>query len=871
MLLEREGELASLATLVENLDASGGKVVLVRGEAGVGKSALASAFVQSCSVETSAHIGTCDDLIIPQPLGPFWDIARSAPSLRGPLADHDRPGMLDAALRLLSRRPRPTIIVIEDTHWADEATLDAIRYLGRRMSTTNGVLVLTYRDGEVDYDHPLRGVIGDIPAQNLVRIQLEGLSLDAVATLLGESDLDPADVHATTRGNPFLVSAVASSEGGIHPTLEDAVVARVRRLSSPSQETLKLLAVIPEAISGEEALGLDGVDEDQLDECERHGLLDCQAQMVVFRHDLIRRAVEAAMTASERSAKARAVLATLPEASHPLLLIHLAVEVGDIDRLVQLVPRSARDAAAAGSHRESVEALRELGPHLDRLSSAELGRVLDLWAHEEFLVGGLPEAIRLNDLACQHYRESGERAAESRALAQAAQYQFHAGQRERAEALALDAIEVLGDVSEGDDLARALEVNAYLRVMAGDATDVPDLVVRTIEAGGPDIEEGILIRSLNHRGMAANMAHYPDGRASLDQARQHAEAAGDWFEEARALVNHASAAAEVYDLVIASDYARRALASALRHELPLIESNAMAKLAAVLALTGEWDEAADLARNLLVESAVIQGWALPVLGVIESRRGRASARTTLEHAWEMTSAAGAFPRLAPAAAAVAEHAWISATDDVPAADLRAVMDSGLKLGFPWSSGKIALWLWELGEIATPPAGIAEPFRLVMEGQTDEAAAIWETKGAPYERALALMHGSDTDQLQALESFEDLGATAVAAKLRRHLRDRGMSVPRGKGRETRRHAAGLTARQAEVLQLLDEDLTNLEIADRLFISRRTAENHVSAVLFKLDVSTRDEAVSRARSDGYIGVAVQGLSTAQGNAGEPLRFE
>jgi len=141
----------------------------------------------------------------------------------------------------------------------------------------------------------------------------------------------------------------------------------------------------------------------------------------------------------------------------------------------------------------------------------------------------------------------------------------------------------------------------------------------------------------------------------------------------------------------------------------------------------------------------------------------------------------------------------------------------------------------------------------MEGHPTEAAAIWETRGVPYERALALMHGSQADQLEALEVFETLGATAVAAKMRKTLRDEGKSVPRGRGRETRRHAAGLTARQAEVLQLLDEDLSNTDIADRLFVSPRTVEKHVSAVLDKLDVSTREEAVSRARAGGLLGAS------------------
>ncbi len=351
----------------------------------------------------------------------------------------------------------------------------------------------------------------------------------------------------------------------------------------------------------------------------------------------------------------------------------------------------------------------------------------------------------------------------------------------------------------------------------------------------------------------ANVTSYPEGRASLDEARARAEAAGEWFEECRASVNHAWAAAEFRDFPVASDYAQRAIASAARHALLGIEAYAKAIHARVLDFEGRWDDATDLARDLSEAGAMAQMVVLPILGVIEARRGRTSAPTVLAQAWQMASATHEFQRLAPAASASAEHAWILGSGGITVAELTGVMNAGLDQGFEWSPGSIAFWLWELGELSVPPEGIAEPYRLTIEGRTDEAAAIWEARGLPYERALALMHGSLADQLEALEAFETLGASAVAARFRKRLREQGVAVPRGKGRETRRHIAGLTARQAEVLRLLDEGLSNTEIADRLFVSLRTVESHVSAVLDKLDVSTREEAVSRARTEGLLGAA------------------
>ncbi len=851
MILERDTELGQLGQLLDDLESSGGRVVLVRGEAGIGKSALINRFIAETQDRAHVLLGACDDLLIPQPLGPFWDMARAEPTLKEPLTDGNRARVLEVVLDLLSRSLRPSIMVIEDTHWADEATLDAIKYVGRRIARTNGLLLLTYRDGEVDHDHPLRGVIGDLPTESMVRIQLGGLSLSAVTSIIAGSALDPAQVMAATNGNPFLVTEMVSAGGeGLPSSIEDSVMARTGKLSIGAQEMLKTLSVIPEPIPRSDALRLTGADESRLDECERRGLLEVRDGFVGFRHDLIRRVIESALTGSERLAKHRMVLDTLPEETHPCLLIHCAVEANDTDRLLDLAPRSARYAAAMGSHIQAVEDFRELRPHLDRLAPEALGPLLDEWAREELLVDNVAGAIDLAGAAIEHYRALGDRSAESGALARAAHYAENAGQRDRAEGLARQAVEVLGTDPDGSDLARALEVNAYLQTMAGNVDAVPDLVDRALEAAGPDGDPRIVIRSLNHRGIVANISNYPDGRASLDEAWRRAEAAGQWYEESRALFNQAWAAAEFRDLPIASDYAQRAIVSAARHELPTLESYAEAMYARVLELEGDWTKAEDLATDLLSSMALSQMVALPILGGIAVRRGRDTARSMLTRAWEMAVLAGENQRMAPAAIALAEHAWILGDADVPVADFRRVMNAELDKGFQWSPGSIAFWLWKLGEFSQAPDGIAEPYRLVMEGGSAEAAAIWEAKGIPYERALALMHGDHTAQLEALDVFETLGATAVAAKLRKALRDQGLTVPRGKGRKTRDHAAGLTARQAEVLELLAEGLTNTEAADRLFVSHRTVENHVAAILMKLDVATRDAAVEVARDRGLL---------------------
>ena len=286
----------------------------------------------------AAHVlsGSCDDLLTARPLGPFRDISRAEPTLIEPLAAEDATRVMDSVLDLVSRRMRPTILVVEDTHWADEATLDVIQVVGRRIRNTNGLLVLTYRDGEVDLDHPLRSVMGALPGESVLSIRLTGLSLEAVSLLAGDADVDPSQILAMTGGNPFLAIEMISSFGQADSeSVKDAVIARVRRMSPEAQEALALLSVVPERITVVEAQRVIGQTGESLVECEKWGLLETHDGLVGFRHELVRRAVEASLTGSERADANRRVLESLQGDIDPTRQAHHARQAGDVDRVHQ--------------------------------------------------------------------------------------------------------------------------------------------------------------------------------------------------------------------------------------------------------------------------------------------------------------------------------------------------------------------------------------------------------------------------------------------------------------------------------------------------------------------------------------------------------
>jgi len=847
-----------MSDLLAGVGLSGGKVVLIRGEAGIGKSVLVREFVDVHADEAHILFGSCDDLRTPEPFGPFWEISHEVVSLSRSLEDGDRMAVMSAVLDLLSRRLRPTLLVVEDTHWADEATLDAVRYLGRRIARTNSLLVLTYRDGAVDIDHPLRLVIGELAPEDLVRLRLKGLSADAVSSMVGKAGLDSGRVLALTDGNPLFVSEVITSGvEGVPLSVQDSVLARAGKLSSGARRLLDLVSVIP----GESERSLLEIivepTKEQMTECVRQGLLRVEGDTVSFHHELTRRAVESALTESDRRRLNQKVLAELDKGADLSRVVHHARQADDVASIVEFAPKAARAAMALESRREASAHFRTLDPYLDRIAEADRAAIFDDWARTEAYLDNA-ESLDIMARAIALHRSTGDNRALARALIFAVRVNEFIGRPQAADACAVEAVAILESYPPSADLAYAVSQQAWLSMMRGDMVRAIELADRTLELAEETGDELTVIHALTTKGVATYSRGDPDGLRLLEEARRRAHHGGYSFEEAQALYNMASVAAERRELEVVSDLAQRAIDTAARYELRAAENYARAFYAEVLVWKGEWVAAESLAaevlksrpgRNLLSESIAGR-----VLGRLQARQGIPEAKDTLDRTWSQTEAAGEIRNLLPTAAAQAEYMWLTGgSDPNRITRFREVLDDGIRLEYPWVGGDLALWLWKLDELSEVPDGIAEPYRLVMEGEPAEAAVIWHEKGIPYDRGLALMHGDERGQLEALEVFETLGATAVASKHRESLRDQGVSVPRGKGQDTRHHAAGLTARQAEVLQLLDEGITDTEIANRLFVSPRTIHHHVSAILAKLDASTRKEAVAQAHADGLLTAA------------------
>jgi len=237
--------------------------------------------------------------------------------------------------------------------------------------------------------------------------------------------------------------------------------------------------------------------------------------------------------------------------------------------------------------------------------------------------------------------------------------------------------------------------------------------------------------------------------------------------------------------------------------------------------------------------------------VVTVRRG-GDASGDLDAAWSLANRLREPMRLLPVAAAIVERAWLTGAADDRLDACRDLLATAPTAGLSWARGELASRLRRLDRTTTAD-GVAEPYQLELAGRFEDAADRWDALGAPYERALAQIDsGSPELQRAGLDQLDRLGADEVAGWFRRHLRSTGAtSVPARRRATTRTNAAGLTARQVDVLELLADGLTNAELAQRLFISPKTADHHVSAILAKLGASTRRDAVRIARQRQLIG--------------------
>ncbi|HEY0681297.1 MAG TPA: AAA family ATPase [Steroidobacter sp.] len=859
-LLERDELLTSLQVLLRNAAAGQGALLFLEGEAGIGKTSLLKSFADSQRAHQPVYWGACDALQAPRPLGPLFDIAAQIEGeLQTALRDNERLRIFSSFLNALVRPP--ALIVLEDLHWADEATLDFVRYVGRRIGRTHSLLIASFRSDEIGPSHPLRLVLGDLATSGAKRLSPAPLSVSAIRELVGARDIDPVELQQRTGGNPFFVTEVVAAGGTRVPaTVRDAVLARAARLHPSARAVLDAAAVAGPRVEPWLLQDLTAAESGAIDECLATGVLCSQNGVFTFRHELAREAVLDAMTPTQAMSLHRMVLEALQSRSGPASdlarLAHHAEGAALDDAVLKLAPAAAREAAAKGAHRQAAQQFAR-ALRFATASQALRAMLLDDYASECQLAAMVNDAIEARRSAVKLWHDLGDRNRQAISLARLAHALVVSGKNAEGEATLREAVALVESDANGASVA-VRRWAAHLRMLDRDVEQAIQEGERAKAVAERLGDRESIVHCLNTIGSSLILAgRVEQGCEQLERSRALAEEmrSDSWI--ANAYVNLGSACGEVYRFDLADNYLRRGIEFCNERDIDFSRLYQLSWQALVWMYRGRWTEASGAAHVVLADRrspVIARITALIALGRVRARRGDSAVWEALHEAQELAGNTGTLQRVALMQAARAEAAWLEGRAAEAASEASAGLELALRKRHRWFASELLFWCWQ-GD-GSLPGGMPEfcanqPFAMEISGRWQEAAATWRELKCPFEAARAMMEGDESAQREALGVFETFGARPMIERLRFKLRSAGVrGLQRGPRDSTQNNLAGLTTKEVEVLGLLSQGLRNKEIGQRLHRSSRTVDHHLAAIFSKLDVSTRAEAVSAAYRLGII---------------------
>jgi DNA-binding CsgD family transcriptional regulator len=849
-LLERERELEMLRVAVRQAAAGGqGAGFALTGDSGAGKSALVEAV---CAEAGDLRVlrGHCDPLNTPRPLGPFRDLA--VPGLED--IGHADVLLSEVCEQVYAAlRTEPTVLVVEDLHWVDAASVDVLRFLARRVESMPLVLLMTYRDLEIDPRHSARVLLGDVAAlDGLSTLALRPLTVDGVKHLVHGTGLDAERVHAVTGGNPFFVTAVTREPDLPMPgSVRDAVLARTADVSQADFEVLQLVATAPDRLN-DRVLPLLDVDLPTLRRLDETALLTRTNDGIVFRHELARLAVESTVPPGGGSRLHARLLDALEqvEPREPAVLSHHAVLARDPARAAAYAREAAAEAIRAGAHSEAAAFFETALEHLDDVAPGERAELLLALSYQQYMTSRLAEALDNARATFSLWQEAGDEAGLAGAHAAVAIYEYYNARRRQAE----DHLERAASIATGAGsrlaFGHARTTRAYLAYMRSDVALALDCL-----RDADDVIEEQPEAFLELRGRViddANALATGDGEART-RLFDHMEAArAQGFDELASTVysNLANLDVEHGRYRAAERVLAESLPFTFERDIPICRHWQTGVRTRLQFVKGHWNAALEDASSVLDARGMPFAtlWPHLVRALVPLRRGDEAQLSEVEDAWSLAERLDEPLRRLAVLAALAEVAWMTDRPDPRVSELAVAQLPvlGTAPGADWAAGNLAVWLRRLDLPVDLPPHVAEPFRHVLEGRYADAASWWHLAGDPFDEAMAWTDSPDAeDRIRGVTQLDKLGAVGTADRLRVVLRQEGLTtVPQRPRESTRANHGGLTNRQLDVARLVARGLSNNEIAGRLYISPKTADHHVSAILAKLGLPNRRAVVVQA---------------------------
>jgi DNA-binding CsgD family transcriptional regulator/tetratricopeptide (TPR) repeat protein len=866
VLLERESVLEELSALLGDLKEGVGRVVAVSGEAGIGKTSLLRAFLSTVSENDLILQGGCEDLITSRPLGPLFDMAGYLePSLLEAMSRDTAFGQVFTQLLIaIQRSAQSVIMVIEDIHWADEATLDLIRFLGRRVTNLSLMLVVTYRDDEPGKDFAIARLLGGLAPQDLVRLQLSPLSEAAVSQLARAANHKHAGLYKVTNGNPFFVTEVLASSGSeiVPGSVRDAVWARFERCSIEQRVALEALSIAPGGASRNLLVQLVTQPQvEQLDELISSGILTLSGSLIRFRHELARQAVLQLLTESRKRHLHSVVGAWLAHQSNALDLpiltqrLHHANAAEESQTVLTFAPMVAKRAARIGAHKQAAQFLNMTLRYCETLPPQDAAQLYESWSYE----AGLADRIDMSVIEARHtaialWEQCGRADKIGLNYRWLSRLHWYRGEAIEAERYIGQAIAILETIEPGPELAWSYSVRSQWAMLNDRYLESVEWGERAIDLARRFDETEIYVHALNNIATSLLLSSDPErGKSlmieSLDLALKH-----EFHEQAaRVYTNMADYALANRDLHLAETYIEAGINFDLEHDLDSWLHYLRGCKARLLMLKGQLVEAKALAEDVLTipnQTLVMRLPASTVLAQVGVRLGLSTAHDQLLSVLASATTTGEPQRIAPVRIALAEAAWLAGQNQEVLEHVEASLSSQ-HATHPWDIGELILWAHRAGHhYPISPDTLPEPLRLEYETKLAEAASAYGELELLFERGVALA---------LLERDANDVKGSRLSRIRAHMQGKPVLV-RSDG-HTRTRAHGLTKKEQEVLQLLRGGASNSEVATKLGRSVRTIEHHVAAILSKMGVTSRSAVIA---SDGSFVEPDSNSDTARGVA-------
>lgn len=848
-LVERESQLETLHRTAAD-SVRHGSLVFVVGEAGHGKTSLIDYFLATLDHRFRVIHVACEPLGRPLAFGPILGAADDLPeTVRIELEQGaERPAVYREMARAI--RSDPTVLVVEDVHWADEATLGLVRHLGRKIADTASILIVSVRPEEIDPAHPFRVLTADIGRQ-AVRLDLPPLTPQGVRTMTSGTGLDPATIHATTLGNPFFVEElVRNPDFDLPATVVEAIESIIGGLADDVRDVVELVS-----------LTADGLDVALMESVEAAVDVACQRRLLAVsgsrircRHELIRAAVDEAIPPLRRRRIHRALVRMFEqsaEASHErtALLAYHSHEAGLGEETVRYAVEAAGRAAAVGSHREAARAYGWAYEHRRSIPQGELRAVLQAAAYEHLLVNDFSKAI---EIAMEMTTSASDEHERAEADAWVAFFALRYGDVDLAAAHVRSALSVLEGSDPTPALARAHTAEAVIQLSRGASNGI-ELAQRAVETARRTRAAAIEADGLITLGTALAIDGSARGYDLIEEGGHLAREVRSFDAAARAVNNLGALPFREMRLGEAAAAMDEGLQFLAAEQLDAWYVAVEATRAHISVLQCEWDVAKDALDRVLPRRTCLstEAEATLIVALCVMRIGDPTALAAVDVGLARADQGGGHAERVMAAEVAMEAAWMGLLDPGSAADRYSRMiDRAVERGDAWSATRLAFWALRLG-LEPPTITLPGPVADEIAGDPVKAATRWRELGYPVEAAITEAFAPDVSLREIFDRLEALGAHGTAAGLRRRLRASGVSgIPRGAQRVTDAHPAGLTARQQDVLALVAAGYSNDSIADELFISAKTVSHHVSAILAKLGVDSRVQAASVAHTNSWV---------------------